>query len=134
MCGPDYVQILKESYLGTLKDYKIRSTGKKGLIFQQDNDPKHRCKVATAFLLKKRINCLPWPPSSPDLNIIEHVWDQLDHLIRARKSLPHNHEEMWIALQEEWGNISQESLDSLYESMPLRIQAVIKARGGNTKY
>jgi hypothetical protein len=41
MCGPDYVAILDKEYLGTLKDLKLRRTGKEGVIFQQDNDPKH---------------------------------------------------------------------------------------------
>ncbi|KAF9440279.1 transposable element Tcb2 transposase, partial [Macrolepiota fuliginosa MF-IS2] len=56
--------------------------------FQQDNDPKHRCKVAEEFFTKKRICHLDWPPSSPDLNIIEYAWDQLDHLVHAHKALP----------------------------------------------
>ena len=42
-----------------------------------------------------------WPPSSPDMNIIKHVWDQLDALIHTRNPLPRNKEEMWAALQEE---------------------------------
>ena len=46
MCRPDYVQILNDHYLGTLKDLNLRRTGKLGVIFQQDNDPKHWCKVA----------------------------------------------------------------------------------------
>jgi hypothetical protein len=33
MCGPDYVKILEKSYLGTLKDLKLRQTGKEGVIF-----------------------------------------------------------------------------------------------------
>jgi transposase len=112
----------------------LRSTGRSGPIFQQDNDPKHRCKVAEEFLKRKKINRLSWPPSSPDLNIIEHVWDQLDRLLRVRTQLPRNQDEMWEALQEEWKNISQDFLDTLYESMTRRVQAVIKAKGGNTKY
>ena len=134
MKGQDYVNILDKSYLGTLKDLKLKSMGKKHVIFQQDNDPKHRCGVAEAWFTKKKIHCLPWAPSSPDMNIIEHVWDQLDALIHARNPLPHNKEEMWIALQEEWENFPQSSLDKLYESMPCRVEALLKARGGHTKY
>ena len=28
-----------------------------------------------------RIKVLDWVPSSPDMNIIEHVWDQMEHLV-----------------------------------------------------
>jgi hypothetical protein len=75
MCGPDYIQILNDHYLRTLKDLNLRRTGKLGVIFQQDNDPKHQCKVAEVWFQKKNVKCLPWPPSSLDMNIIEHVWD-----------------------------------------------------------
>jgi hypothetical protein len=34
MCGLDYVKILDKDYLGTLKDIKIRRSGKVGAIFQ----------------------------------------------------------------------------------------------------
>jgi hypothetical protein len=83
MDGPAYVRILKEGLLGTLKDYGMKCTGKYGYIFQQDNDPKHTSHVVSEFLAKKKIKKLPWPPSSPDMSIIEHVWDQIDRRVRA---------------------------------------------------
>jgi hypothetical protein len=134
MCGPDYVAILDKEYLGTLKDLKLRRTGKEGVIFQQDNDPKHRSKVAEEWFRNKNVKRLSWPPSSPDMSIIEHVWDQLDALVRARNPLPRNKEELWAALQEEWANFPRAALDKLFESMPRRVAALLKARGGHTKY
>lgn len=134
MDGPAYVEILKEGLLGTLKDHRMKCTGKYGYIFQQDNDPKHTSRVASEFLAKKKIKKLPWPPSSPDMSIIEHVWDQIDRRVRARDHLPTNKEQLWEALQEEWVNFPMESLRTLYESMPHRIEALLKAKGQATKY
>src|SRR6266576_6083970 len=134
MCGLDYVQILNDQFLRSLKDLKLRQTGQSGIIFQQDNDPKHRSKVAEEWFRAKNVKCLPWPPSSPDMNIIEHVWDQLDALVRACNPLPHNKEELWIALQEEWANFPMAALSKLYESMSRRVATLMKARGGHTKY
>jgi hypothetical protein len=94
MTGQSYIEILKEAYLGTLKDHKLKCSGKSTPIFQQDNDPKHCSKVAEAWFTKKRVCQLPWPPSSPDMNIIEHVWNQLDVLVHARNPLPHNKDEL----------------------------------------
>ena len=127
ICGPDYVDILEKDYLGSLKDLGLRRTGNSSAIFQQDNDSKHCCKVAEAWFQKHRINRLDWPPSSPDMLIIEHVWDQIGTKIRARNPLPRNHNEMWDALQKEWYSFPQEALDKLYESMPHRIAALLKA-------
>ena len=134
MCGPNYVQILNNHYLRTLKDFKLRQTGTLGIIFQQDNDLKHWCKVAEAWFQAKHIMHLPWPSSSPDINIIEHVWDQLDTLVHAWNLLPHNKEDLWAALQEKWANFPQAALDTLFKSMPSHMAALLKAWGGNTKY
>ncbi|GLB39423.1 putative DDE superfamily endonuclease [Lyophyllum shimeji] len=134
MDGPGYVDILNKNLLGTIKDYKFKKTGKGKIIFQQDNDPKHTSRVAKDWFQKKKITVLPWAPSSPDMNIIEHVWDQIDRLIRARDPLPRNKDEMWAALQEEWYNFPKASLDKLYESMPRRVAALKAARGSHTKY
>jgi hypothetical protein len=48
--------------------------------------------------------------------------------------LPTNKEQLWQALEEEWYNFPMESLQKLYESMPRRITALVKAKGGATKY
>jgi len=134
MKAVDYVAILEEQYLGSLTDLGLQRTGNSSAIFQQDNDPKHRSKLTSAWFLKKRIKTLPWAPSSPDMNIIEHVWDQVDTLVRTRDPLPRNKEELWVALEDEWANFPQSALDKLYESMPRRVEELLNAKGGHTKY
>ena len=44
------------------------------------------------------------------------------------------HPELWDRLVNEWNEIAPEVCQNLIESMPRRIQAVIKAKGGYTKY
>jgi len=42
--------------------------------------------------------------------------------------------ELWEQASAEWENTTPEDCQKLIESMPRRLEAVIKAKGGNTKY
>jgi len=41
--------------------------------FQQDNDPKRRCKSAKNRFTQNRIDAMPWQAPSSDLNPIENL-------------------------------------------------------------
>jgi transposase len=77
---------------------------------------------------------LPWPSKSPDLNPIEHIWDDLDRRVRQGQPQPQSFQQLVNALQDEWNNIPQQAIRTLISSMGLRCQAVIDSGGGHTRY
>lgn len=103
-------------------------------ILMQDNARPHTARRVTQYLAEVEINTMNWPACSPDLNPIEHVWDMLGKRVKEREVAPATVDELRLALQEEWQNIPQDAIRNLIDSMDRRMQAVIRARGGNTKY
>jgi transposase len=72
------------------------------------------------------------PAHSPELNLIEHLWDELERRFRSRPQCPTSLTAMAKTLQEEWAAIPQETFRHLLESLPGRVRAVTKAKGGPT--
>ncbi|GFS57645.1 transposable element Tcb2 transposase [Trichonephila clavipes] len=77
-----------------------------------------------------RPHTLPWPTCSPDFSPVEHVWDQL------KRQMPscHSVHELELAVQDLWAHLPQDNIRCPINSMPDRVAACIKARGGPTRY
>ncbi|GBN62542.1 hypothetical protein AVEN_141712-1 [Araneus ventricosus] len=58
-----------------------------------------------------------WPPRSPDLNPIEHLWDVLEKGMKAHHTTPATLTELWTALADVWQAIPVEHFRKLVESM-----------------
>jgi len=104
------------------------------MIFQQDNDPKHISKLAQKWFNDQEIHVLDWPAQSPDLNPIEHFWINLKHKISGYDRPATGVWELWDSTETGWEKITPEECQSLVENLPRCLQAVIRAKGGNTKY
>jgi hypothetical protein len=74
------------------------------------------------------------PAQSPDLNPIEHLWDELECRLHSRPQHRTSLTALATALQEEWAAIPLEMFRHPVESLPGRVRAVIKAKGGPTWY
>ena len=88
-------------------------------IFQHDNDPKHTAKKVNDYLQRKenqgQLQLMEWPPQSPDLNIIEAVWDHLDR--KKLEKQPTTAEVLWDVLRDAWNNIPSNFLHKLQDSI-----------------
>ena len=101
---------------------------------QDDNAPAHRARFTEESKARLNIRTIPWPARSPDLNPIEHVWNILGMRLQQRSNPPTSLAALANALREEWTAIPQAMIDNLIDSMPRRVQAVIEAKGGPTRY
>ncbi|KAL0186462.1 hypothetical protein M9458_018132, partial [Cirrhinus mrigala] len=86
------------------------------LMLQHDNAQPHVARICTQFLEAENIPVLAWPAYSPDMSPIEHVWDALDRRIRQRVPVPANNQQLCTAIEEEWTNITQATINNLINS------------------
>nr|CAH7733875.1 unnamed protein product [Callosobruchus chinensis] len=78
-------------------------------IFMDDNARPHRTRAVQQALENGNVARLEWPAMSPDMNLIEHVWDYVSRAIFNRNNPPRSTQELIVAATEEWDNIPQEA-------------------------
>lgn len=93
--------------------------------------PVHQNSCENGFS-EKKIRVLDHPPQSPDLNPIEHLWNELKK--RGKGKIFRTKDEAWNFYRLEWQKMPLEVLQKLVSSMPRRLRAVINANGYSTKY
>ncbi|GFT13353.1 transposable element Tcb2 transposase [Trichonephila clavipes] len=121
LTGQRYVDDILRPHVGPFLN------GLRGAIFQQDNARAHTARVAQDFL--RHFQTLPWPPRSPDLSSVEHVWDQL------KRQMPscHSVHDLELAVQDLWAHLPRDNIRYLINSMLYRVAACIAAGGGPTR-
>jgi transposase len=125
-----YIGILDKKLLPTIRDHFQPDERH---IFQDDSAPCHRAHAVKQWLANKSIECLPWPGNSPDLNPIENCWKIVGAKLSRKK--PKTLHELKLALIRIWFHeITPDYIQNLIASMPSRCRAVLKAKGGSTKY
>ena len=117
-----------------LVPHVIPAIRQRALTFQQDNARLHVAHICTDLLTENDIDVMDWPPYSPDVSPIEHLWDELDRHVRRRRNVPQTLGQMRQALQEEWNNIPLAKINKLIDSMMSRVHSAIAVRGGHTRY
>lgn len=105
-----------------------------GLTFQQDNARPHTAIATQNFLRNAGVQVLDWPSLSPDLNPIEHIWDELGRRVRQQVNPPLTLQDLQHALAEQWRRLPRVVFTNVLRSMRRRCVAVRDARGGHNRY
>jgi hypothetical protein len=58
----------------------------------------HRTQIASDYLHQESIDSIQWPAMSPDMNSIEHLWDDIGRKINDRVPACQNLQELRDAL------------------------------------
>ena len=120
-----YIQILQQHVI------PLNLPGR-NMVFQQDNATPHKSRRTLNFIEENGIELLSWPPQSPDLSPIENLWSFMKG--RLEELRIGTTAELIAAAHAEWAQIPNDIIERLMNSMPERIQAVITARGGPTRF
>lgn len=96
-----------------------------GFQFEDDYVCPHRFIVIHP-MKTNRFPHLPLPAVLPDLNPIEHAWNQLQILLDYHNFQPQTLEQLRNFLPQLWQQRLQEDLNDLITTMQRRCQAVIK--------
>lgn len=124
----EYISILQKSLLPTLEELEEDE-----IKFQHDNAPCHTSKQVKKWLKDNNIFLFEnWPAQSPDLNPIENLWDYMDK--EVHKNNISSLDDLWAAIKQVWVTIPDRLIANLIESMPRRLNEVMKNGGGHTKY
>ena len=107
----------------------------------QDNASIHTAHKVRLWFENHGVYVMEWPPYSPDMNPIEHLWYRLKELLYthhpellelgkgedARRAIT-------TALIEVWKEIGRDLMDSLIDSMTTRVNALLEAKGWYTRF
>ena len=127
----------QQRYIGILRQNLLpwaRATFQRNFVHLHDNATPHTARNTCNFLAGEEVEVMAWPTQSPDLNPIEHIWDQMGLLIRNMDNPPTTVARLQGALLQAWGAVTPERVKVLVWSMPLRLRAVLAASGGDTRY
>ena len=89
-----------------------------------------------------RVEVMEWPPYSPDLNPIKHLWYRLKELVFEHypelMQVGGNYEKvqkaMINAMLDVWSEVRDKLMHDLIDSMTTRVNAVLEAKGWHTRF
>ncbi|KAJ7326889.1 hypothetical protein JRQ81_016648 [Phrynocephalus forsythii] len=121
-------------YQEILEHFMLPSTdelyGDADFIFQQNLAPAYTAKSTKIWFNDHGITVPDWLANLPNLYLIENQWGFAKRKMRDMR--PNNAVDLKTAVEASWS--SMDGISSARASMPCRIEAVIDAKGAQTRY
>ena len=106
----------------------------KEYLFMDDNAPVHRAHTVDNYKDQNEVTSMEWPAQSPDLNIIENIWLYMKReLQKSVVNIGAAKNDLLREIESVWRNIELNHIRN-YQSIPDRLDNVVKMKGHLTKY
>lgn len=125
MHGTQYLEVRKDHLLGFYEHHQC-------VVFMRDGAPAHKNKTVSKWLSDSNISVLDWPGNLLDFNPIQNCLKKLKDMVAVTQ--PGNLKEMKDAVTCTWVFMDSENFLEFANSVPKRIQEVLKEKGNMTEY
>ena len=121
----EYINILKKKLQKSMNSTDTN-------ILLHDKATVHTSKLTSNYLNRNNVNTITLPGCSPDLNPIENIFADLKR--KLSKENISSVKDLEKQIRNFWSKLQKPYLTKLVNSMPNRLQEVIRRNGGMTKY
>lgn len=122
----------------TFNELFSNSSNPDGKLFLQDGDPSQNSKLAREAFRAVGATVFPIPPRSPDCNPIENTFHSVKEILRedalTQRITHENFEQFSIRCQQALLTFPTDIIRRTIDSMPKRMDDIIRRRGQRTKY
>lgn len=116
----------RDKYVRSILAKCVPELRSRNLTFLQDGAACHR--AAIPYLNGKNVPLVQdYPPRSPDMNVIETLWANLQRRVWAKR--PITCADLVRSIREAWEEIPQYEIDNLIKTWPARLHKVIANNG-----
>ena len=121
-------------YIKILRNQMCDGVFGRNFVYVQGNARPHTARDTAAFLDQQDVEVMDWAARSPDMNPIEHAWNQMSVWIRDMDDPPSTVAELNNAVRQAWTAVRPGRVRTLVESMPHLVRALLAATCGHTRY
>ena len=100
----------------------------KEYLFINDSAPVHRAHTVDNYKDQSEVTSMKWLAQSPDLNIIQNIWLYMKRELQKSAINIATKNDLLREIQSVWWNIELDYIRNVYQSIPDRLDNVIKMR------
>jgi transposase len=117
-----------DSYCNVIWKHLIHQQNPIRYPLLQDNSMPHTSNHTLDFLSNFNVDLISnYPPRSPELNPIEHVWGWM--VKHINKNYPQNITQLKAAVREAWDAVPQEVIQNYIQHLPAVCSQIIRSKG-----